>query len=289
MSEVIPERVRGERSVPPEPSPVARANTELKAFPFEVVRVDERGQEVKREKGQAQYFTEDLGKGVELEMVYIPGGEFMMGSPKGEGYKDEKPQHKVTVQPFFMGKFQVIQAQWRALASLSKVKLDLETDPFNLKGDNLPVETISWSEAQEFCQRLSKQVGREYRLPSEAEWEYACRAGTTTPFHFGEMITDKLANYGGGQTTPVGSFSPNAFGLYDLHGLVWEWCEDDWHGNYENAPNDGSAWSSGTSSTKVRRGGSCYDAPVFCRSACRNPCTRDGRSYNLGLRVVCVA
>ena len=249
----------------------------LQVFEFDVVKVNDKGQEVNRKKGQAQYFTEDLGNGVGLDMVYIPGSSFLMGSPEGEGYDSEKPQHKVTVQPFFMGKFQVTQSQWRAIA---------KTDPSNFKGDNLPVEQVSWEEAEEFCQKLSKQTGKEYHLPTEAKWEYACRAGTTAPFHFGENITDRLANYGSGQTIPVGSFSPNAFGLYDMHGNVWEWCEDDWHGSYQGAPTDGNAWRSGISSKKVIRGGAWNYYPDLCRSAYRSIVTRDLRNRNIGFRVM---
>jgi formylglycine-generating enzyme required for sulfatase activity len=158
-------------------------------------------------------------------------------------FRKEKPQHQVTVQPFSMGKFQVTQVQWKAVATLTKVNRDLKPEPSKFKGDNRPVEQVSWYDAIEFCDRLSRKTGKPYRLPSEAEWEYACRAGTTTPFHFGETITSELANYnanytyGAGvkgiyreQTTPVGSFGvANSFGLYDMHGQVWEWCADHWH------------------------------------------------------------
>ena len=235
-------------------------------------------------------------------MVSVPGGSFIMGSPEGEGNGSEKPQHKVKVKPFFMGKYPVTQAQWRAISSLPKIKCDLEADPSRFKGDNLPVEKVSWEDAVEFCQRLSKQTGREYRLPSEAEWEYACRAGTTTPFHFGETISTDLANYNGNyiypkgskgeyraKTNQVGSFSPNAFGLYDMHGNVWEWCQDEWHRSYEGAPTDGSAWLSGNDSNKVVRGGSWDDDPNDSRSACRYYDSRDGRGLYIGFRVVCVA
>ncbi len=240
----------------------------------------------------------DLGNGVTLDMVSIPGGSFMMGSPEGQGYDTEKPEHKVTVQAFLMGKYPVTQKQWRAITSLPKVKHNLHSNPSNFKGDNLPVEKVSWEDAVEFCQRLSKQTGREYRLPTEAEWEYACRSRTTTPFHFGETITGDLANYNASviyanepkgeyreKTTPVGSFSPNAFGLYDMHGNVWEWCEDDWHDNYEGAPTDGSAWLSGTSNIKVVRGGSWLNLPRICRSAYR---INDNPRYHIyGFRVAC--
>jgi formylglycine-generating enzyme required for sulfatase activity len=211
--------------------------------------------------------------GVTLEMVAIPGGTFLMGSPESEPERSdrESPQHTVTIQPFFMGKFPVTQAQWQAVASLPKVNIDLKPDPSNFKGANRPVEQVSWNDAVEFCARLSKATGREYRLPSEAEWEYACRAGTTTPFHFGETITTDLANYDGNytygsgskgqyrkQTTDVGSFPANAFGLHDMHGNVWEWCQDTWHENYNGAPTDGSAWVDENANQNIRilRGGS---------------------------------
>ena len=174
---------------------------------------------------------------IEIELVRIPAGAFLMGSPNDEpkSYDDEKPQHQVTVPEFLMGKYQVTQAQWRAVAELPKIEDDLVPNPSYFKGDTCPVEQVSWYEAVEFCARLSKATGRNYRLPSEAEWEYACRAGTTTPFSFGELITSDVANYDGNyiysqslkgeyreQTTPVGSFPPNAFGLYDMQGNLWE-------------------------------------------------------------------
>ena len=251
-----------------------------------------------RLEAQAQSFTQDLGNRINLEMIAIPDGTFMMGSPEDEkgGYGYERPQHKVTVQPFFMGKYPITQAQWKAIADREdlKVERDLDLNPAYFKdrenSARRPVESVDWDDAVEFCQRLSKQTGTEYRLPTEAEWEYACRAGTTTPYYFGENITDKLANYNSnvGETTSVGQFPPNAFGLYDMHGNVWEWCQDDWHDSYKNAPNDGSAWVSETSSTKVTRGGSWGINPDFCRSATRNTTARDDRSYFIGFRVVCV-
>ena len=264
--------------------------------------VDNRGRETKRDRTQAKFFTEDLGNGISLEMVYIRGGKFVMGSPAGEGYDSEKPQHEVTVQPFFIGKFQVTQAQWKAVANLPKIKRDLKPDPSNFKGDDRPVEQVAWYDAVEFCDRLSRQTNKQYRLPSEAEWEYACRAGTTTPFHFGETITTDLANYNGnytygnaskgkyrGQTTPVGSFSPNAFGLYDMHGNVWEWCADTWHENYSGAPTDGSAWvnNNNENQPQVLRGGSWFNLPVNCRSADRYRYNPAIDNLNIGFRVAC--
>ncbi|MGB5633225.1 MAG: formylglycine-generating enzyme family protein [Waterburya sp.] len=165
-----------------------------------------------------------------------------------------------------------------------------QKNPSYFKGDDRPVEQVNWDEAVEFCNQLSTQTGKVYRLPTEAEWEYACRAGTTTSYHFGDDITDKLANYDEkvGETTWVGQFPPNAFGLYDMHGNVCEWCQDDWHDSYQNAPIDGNAWVSGNSSNKVIRGGSWIDLPEDCRSATRGLDTRDNRDINIGFRVVCV-
>ncbi|WP_041235344.1 formylglycine-generating enzyme family protein [Dactylococcopsis salina] len=168
------------------------------------------------------------------------------------------------------------------------------------KGENNPVERVSWHKAKEFCQKLSEQTGKTYRLPSEAQWEYACRAGTTTPFYFGETISTDLANYDGNsrygngkkgvyriKTTPVRSFPPNAFGLYDMHGNVWEWCEDVWHENYEGAPNDGSAWlTEGDHYRRVMRGGSWYPNPRYCRCANRDWGTPDYVNLDNGFRVV---
>jgi formylglycine-generating enzyme required for sulfatase activity len=251
-------------------------------------------------------FVEDLGNGVILEMAAIPGGTFIMGSPPEElGHqKYESPQHSVTVQPFFMGKYQVTQAQWRFVAQLAQVNRELEQDPSNFKGDNRPVEQVSWYDAVEFCDRLSNHTKEQYRLPSEAEWEYTCRAGTTTPFYCGETISTDLANYDGnytygggakgvfrGETTAVGSFGvANNFGLYDMHGNVYEWCQDHWHNNYEGAPTDGSAWLSNKkdSNRRLLRGGSWYYSPENCRSAFRHNYNLDYYYLNnIGFRVVC--
>ena len=197
------------------------------------------------------------------------------------------------------------QAQWEVVANLSKVDRDLTPNPSHFKGSNRPIEKVSWYDAVEFCQRLSIVTGREYRLPSEAEWEYACRAGTTTPLHFGATLTSQLANHNGNytfasepkgeyrkQTTDVGSFPPNAFGLYDMHGNVWEWCADDWYENYDDAPNDGRKRIKGSKqgTNKVLRGGSWDVNPDFCRSACRvNDISADDITYDLGFRVLCAA
>jgi formylglycine-generating enzyme required for sulfatase activity len=254
----------------------------------------------------AQYYIEDLGNEIGLEMVLIPGGDFLMGSPEDELERSdsESPQHLVNIKPFCMGKYPVTQEQWQALASLPQVNRELDPDPSNFKGKNLPVEQVSWYDTVEFCDRLSCQTGKPYRSPSEAEWEYACRAGTTTPFHFGETITSQLANYNGEatygvgtkgtyreKTTEIGSFGvANAFGLYDMHGNVWEWCADHWHDNYEDAPTDGSA-SIGSRDNRPRllRGGSWGSDPVLCRSASRYINNLPVNRFNdIGFRVVCV-
>ena len=259
---------------------------------------------IKKKQKQAQQFIEDLGNGIQLEMVAIPGGSFMMGLPKNEpGRREtESPQHQVTVPPFLLGKYPVTQAQWQAVASLTQVNQELKPNPSRFKGANRPVERVSWHDAVEFCNRLSNHTQRPYRLPSEAEWEYACRAGTTTQFHFGETITTDLANYNGnhtygdgvkgirkGETTEVGSFKiANEFGLYDMHGNVWEWCQDDWHNNYEDAPTDGSAWISNKAKIhKLLRGGSWHNNPGYCRSAFRHDYNLAPYHNNIGFRVVC--
>ncbi|XWK87735.1 MAG: bifunctional serine/threonine-protein kinase/formylglycine-generating enzyme family protein [Phormidium sp.] len=283
---------------PPKPNP-PQPPPQLK-FQFDVVTVDSKGKKIKTERRQAEFLVEDLGNGVTLEIVSIPGGTFMMGSPVNEGDADEKPQHQVNISPFYMGKYPITQAQWKTVAALPKIKIDLNSDPSNFKGANRPVENVNWHEAQEFCQRLSRKTGKTYRLPSEAEWEYACRAGTTTPFHFGETITTDLVNYNGNytyasaptgtyrkQTTDVGSFPPNAFGLYDMHGNVWEWCADPWHENYNGAPSDGRVWESGGNDQyPLLRGGSWCNVPWDCRSAYRG-WNESGSGYgSYGFRVV---
>ncbi|WP_239124722.1 formylglycine-generating enzyme family protein [Leptolyngbya sp. CCY15150] len=255
---------------------------------------------------QGQCFIEHLDDNTTLDMMLIPGGQFLMGStPEDPGsYEREYPQHPVKIQPFAMARTPMTQEQWRVVAGYDRVDRDLTPDPSGFKGANRPVEQVSWDDAQEFCARLSRQTNRTYRLPSEAEWEYACRAGTTTPFHFGETLSDELANYrakeifGRGipgeyrdQTTDVKTFPPNAFGLYDMHGNVLEWCEDDWYGSYNEAPNDGSAQVNKSEDNKIKvlRGGSWVFIPRDCRSAYRYGDSRDTRhNYAFGFRVCCV-
>lgn len=262
-------------------------------------------------KGSNQYYEDVLSEGVlPLRMMLIPSGVFLMGAPEAEleRSKFDIPQHSVTVSRFFMGKYPVTQAQWRAVVAMPQVTCSLEAMPSKIRGDMHPVTQVSWYEAVEFCARLTVHSNRQYRLPTEAEWEYACRAVTTTPFHFGNTITTELANYRGttndkfdwagsyndgpkGEyrkaTTPVDKFgSPNAYGLCDLHGNVYEWCQDHWHENYEGAPTDGSAWSNDNEeASRVLRGGSWDENPRHCRSASRDFYSPDDRFSFIGFRV----
>jgi eukaryotic-like serine/threonine-protein kinase len=269
----------------------------LREISFTSVRLNSAGQIVERPQGSALTFQEDLGNGVSMTMVKIPAGRFMMGSPDNEKDRrsDESPQHLVTVPEFYLGQTLVTQAQWQAL---------MGSNPSKFQGNSkLPVDSVSWLDAMYFCQKLSQKTGQIYRLPSEAEWEYACRAGTTTPFAFSETITPEIVNYDGNypyggaakgeyrqKTTPVGSFPANAFGLYDMHGNLWEWCLDEWQDNYNNAPTDGSTRgdinSRGSDKIRLLRGGSWGSNARYCRSAYRNSLTASYRDGNVGLRVV---
>lgn len=258
---------------------------------------------------QIEQFTEDLGNNIKLEMVKIPAGKFWMGQTKSEKqelirqvgeesyqkyFVRELPRHQVSLQSFFLGKYPITQAQYQQIMGDNPSNFKDFEDSFNR-----PVENVSWKMAKEFCQKLSEKTGKNYGLPSEAQWEYACRAGTETPFSLGETITTDYVNYDGNysygdalkgeyreQTTPVNKFFPNGFGLYDMHGNVWEWCEDGWHENYENAPIDGSSWNDNhsQSSTRVIRGGSWDNLPWNCCSAYRSDI--DFRYGNIGVRVV---
>ena len=248
----------------------------------------------------------EVGEALPLHMVLIPGGSFLMGSPEDELERSEYegPQHKVSVSKFLMGRYPVTQAQWRAVAALPQIEHKLKPNPSRFEGDDLPVEKVSWYEAVEFCDRLAKHTGRPYRLPSEAEWEYACRAGTMTPFNFGNAITTAIANYNGDYTygdhpkgenrettTAVGQLNnANAYGLSDMHGNVYEWCQDHWHNNYEGAPEDRTAWiEDGNADLRVIRGGSWGSSPRCCRAAYRDDLSPDLRVSSLGFRVSCAA
>jgi formylglycine-generating enzyme required for sulfatase activity len=305
-------------------------------FSFDVMTVDEQGQVCDRQRKTAEYVREDLGNDILLDMVVIPSGAFLMGSPETEkGRRDnEGPQLEVSIPSFLMGRYPITQAQWRAVAGMPRVKLDLKPDPSYFKGDDRPVEDLSWYEAVEFCDRLSAYTGRQYRLPSEAEWEYACRAGTTTPFHFGETLTTDLANCNKRskskwrqETTPVDYFEvANIFGLFDMHGNVFEWVQDELPDSYEGEPtilisNSISVFEWGQNHLptsyegeptedmlmgimdltsqffsfaslikhephRAIRGGSWYDTPRYCRSAYRNCFPADFNCDLIGFRVV---
>lgn len=265
----------------------------LKNYTFKTHFVDSKGKIIRQEEKTARYFTEMVGKNknVPLEMVFIPGGRFQMG---GNEDGNEKPIHAVVVPDFYIGKYPVTQAQYEAI---------MGNNPSNFKGAKRPVEQVSWKEAVAFCEAVKKMTGKAYRLPSESLWEYACRAGTTTPFCYGETLTAELANYdanytyGDGpkgkyreETTEVGQFPPNGFGLYDLHGNVWEWCADHWHDDYNGAPINGSAWeTSDESAYRVYRGGSWLDLPQYLRCAFRIWNSVDLRNRNLGFRLALFA
>jgi formylglycine-generating enzyme required for sulfatase activity len=246
-----------------------------------------------RWRGRQLAYREELAPGVAgaaFTLLRLPAGHFWMGAPEEEqdSRSNERPVHRVSVGECLMGQTPVTQAQWRVVAQWQPGPneepwaMELDPDPVakledsrRFLGDQRPVVNVSWHEAKEFCRRLRRRTGKHYTLPSEARWEYACRAGTTTPFHFGPTLTTELANYKGTRsypagdgdgdgtgeaegkgaahgakgeyrrrTTEVASFPANAWGLQDMHGNVWEWCADHWHDNYEGAPEDGSPWLS---------------------------------------------
>ena len=262
-------------------------------------------------------------------LIQIPAGTFLMGSPENEllRFEDEGPQHEVTLPRFLISQTPITQAQWREVAEWTPQEAErwgreLNPNPSRFGGrldsDQRPVEQVSWHDAMEFCHRLSQRTGRHYTLPSEAQWEYACRARSTTPFAFGATLSAELANsdatttYDNGrkgeyrqQTTPVGMFPANAWGLQDMHGNVWEWCLDHWHDSYEGAPSDGSARENTTERNKtvtkkerndnvsdeerkLLRGGSWSSSPGDCRSAYRDRLLPDDAYYLVGFRVVCL-
>jgi formylglycine-generating enzyme required for sulfatase activity len=273
--------------------------------------------EIVKSPREWRQFVEQIAEDLMLEMVYVPSGDFVMGAPEKEegSYADERPQHLVTVPAFLMGKYPITQAQYEAVMGTNPSRYKDKPD-----SPSRPVENVSWEDAQEFCKKLSELTGREYKLPSEAQWEYACRAMPSPPtsrdkkgiiyppFHFGETISTKVANYNGdeiygrgekgenrGETTAVGYFGvANEFGLCDMHGNVWEWCEDDWHSNYEGAPTDGSAWIDlkGEESNKTShplRGGSWFLNPQLARSAYRDYYVLVARDNSIGFRVISFA
>jgi formylglycine-generating enzyme required for sulfatase activity len=287
------------------PTVVAKSAPALEEGQFTVVKVDDEGRIAHRLEGKAKFFREDLGKDVTLEMVSIPAGEFLMGSPDGEEGRSaaEGPQHQVALPAFFVSRYPITQAQWRRVSRLPEVRREVDSSPSFFTGNDLPVEQVTWEDAVEFCERLSEATGRRYRLPSEAEWEYACRAFTSTPFHLGPTISTQAANYNGKNpygkaaagespksTSSVGSYkAANAFGLHDMHGNVWEWCQDTWHENYEGAPADGGAWlTGGDEGKRVLRGGAWGFSAASCRSANRYKFAATGKNYLTGFRVALI-
>lgn len=282
-------------------TPLSVGKLDLKIFEFNFVTIalDQSIVIAKKPKlqtrhfrGKAKYITLNLSKDITMDLVGIPGGRFLMGSPENEPERgnDESPQHWVNIRPFLLGKYLVTQAQWQAV---------MKKNPARFIHPNKPVEKVSWYDCLEFCQKLSNLIGREFRLPTESEWEYACRGKTTTPFHFGTTITTDLANYNGEytyeieipgkyrhETTEVGSFSSNCFGLYDMHGNLAEWCFDSWHTSYDNAPIDGSPWTSNQEKDhRILRGGSWLHLPSCCRSSHRLSAAPNSKSDAFGFRV----
>lgn len=304
----------------------------ISKFEYLALTVDATGHPQEQHSKTAQCLIEELTAELLLELVTIPGGSFIMGAPRNEEgwHPTQAPQHEVTIAPFWIGKYPITQAQWEVVAAFPKINRPLAPKPACFIGESRPVEQVSWLDAVEFCDRLSAHTGNPYRLPTESEWEYACRAIPTlihgkpgvaevlnaqhlVPFCFGETITTDLANYSGvdwefdgricskgaygkgpaggdrRETTEVGSFQvANAFGLFDMHGNVREWCQDCWHNSYENAPTNGSAWiTDGDCQQRVLRGGSWNSSPKACRSAARGRMDVDAGLYDIGFRVVC--
>jgi formylglycine-generating enzyme required for sulfatase activity len=278
-------------NAPPEP---------LYSVDFQYARVDADGRQVTRTPEQAVAYAEELAPGNRLEMLQIRPGAFVMGSSQNEAYGEanERPTRRVQVSGFFLSRFEITQQQWAAVAASPKVSVELRARPSFFKGEDRPVENVTWVEAKEFCARLSRMTGRLYRLPTEAEWEFACRAGTQTPFSFGETIISSLANYqadrpysseGVGeyrrQTIAVGSLqAANYFGLSDMHGNVAEWCED-LYGPY---PSQDQTDPTGPTSGRDRvvRGGSWRLYPWQCRSAVRVGLHESLQRNDIGFRVV---
>lgn len=274
---------------------------DLPSFDFATVKIDSTGKQEKRTYHQAHLYTEDLGNYQTLAMVSIRGGRFTMGaSSKEKASSDrERPLHRVKVDSFLIGKYPVTQAQWRIVAKLPQIKRELFGEPSHFKGDNRPVECVSWLDAVEFCDRLFIYTGKSYRLPSEAEWEYACRGNSQTPFAYGETLTKELADYASSysyasektipyrkETVNIGNFMPNAFGVYDLHGNVREWCADHWHETYHGAPSHSTAWNKeGVTEWRTLRGGSWANKPSHCRSAHRSGYRADSLNRAIGFRV----
>ena len=271
----------------------------LATLTFTSIKLNNYGDIIDQPQARAQIFQEDLGNGVLLTMIQIPPGTFMMGSPDlEEGQENsEQPQHPVNVSTFYLGQTQITQAQWTAIFPERHGNFG--------SNSQAPIDSISWLDAIEFCDQLSTKTGREYRLPTESEWEYACRATTTNPFAYGDTISPSIVNYDGlrpygrivkgtcrDKSTPVATFPPNLFGLYDMHGNLWEWCLDEWFANYDDAPKDGIARGDlvtrDENKQRVVRGGSWFSSGKICRSASRTSLPASYRHNHYGFRVVCM-
>ncbi|MGA2265172.1 MAG: formylglycine-generating enzyme family protein [Phycisphaerae bacterium] len=262
------------------PPPVAKVYA---PWPFDAREAIKRQDETAKALGIEKELTLDLGNNVKMKLVLIPAGKFMMGSPAGEAdrHANEGPQHEVTIsKPFYMGVTEVTQEQYEQV---------MGKNPSHFKGAQNPVESVSWNDAAEFCRKLSKRTGQAVRLPTEAEWEYACRAGAGTRYCFGDAEAE-LGDYAWhhdnseGTTHPVGQKKPNVWGLYDMHGNVMEWCADWYSDSYANAASQ-DPQGPGTGSSRVCRG--CYGIfpPAYHRSAVRSRHPSDYVSIGIGFRV----
>ena len=263
----------------------------MQTIEFKTPSLNEKGEILHWTSHTARQFIEDLGGGLYLDLLFIPGGSYQMGSSHHQGNEDERPQHFVMIKPFMMGRFLITQGQWKAIMG--------KLPPCRFNGDPLPVERVSWQDAQKFCKRLSQKTRRAYRLPSETQWEYACRARTGTPFNYGETLTVEVANFNGEHvfaqeprgfyrhvTTEAATFPPNAFGLYDMHGTLWEWCQDNWLEDYTASPRDGGSYEKWNEPYRVARGGSWHEPPQLCRSASRLRVLQTEADEFMGFRVV---
>ena len=273
----------------------------LATFEFDTVELDAHGRVIARREHVGRYLRQAVNDDAAIDMIAVPGARFRMGAAAGErkcGAYECTPRI-VRTAPMYLSRTPVTQQQWRSVARLPVVARELAPDPACFSGDEHPVECVSWFDAAEFCARLTQHTGLAYRLPSETEWEGACRAGTRSPFHFGATLTSAQANFGASQpyaleqpgeyrraTLAVGQFAPNALGLQDMHGNVWEWCADHWHDDYRGAPPDETAWTGGgRDDRRSLRGGSWADAPEKLRSASRSGYDANGLNRLIGFRV----
>lgn len=269
----------------------------LQTFSFESVTVDRKGKIATLTPHEAQYFNQQIDELTNLKMVAIQGGSSLVGrTDQTQNISAYESNAKYfDIEPFYLGQTTITQSQWRAIASLPAVNKEIAPEPACFIGTDNPVECVSWNDAQEFCSRLSVLSGRNYRLPTETEWEHACRAGTTSPFHYGATLTSDIANYDAHyaydaeqhsayrrSTLPVGQLAPNANGLYDMHGNVWEWCSDVWHDKYQTSI---SLAKDRVLNRHALRGGSWADLPVKLRSASRVGYSAQSLNRIIGFRI----